>query len=67
LDQTPVKTLVDIKNEYNVTCGQAGEAQFKMKALEAELFELNKKLVALHQEYNTAAKAEEAKKEEKDV
>lgn len=68
MSEAPAKrSVVEIKADYNAFCGMAGEAQFKMKALEADLFELNKKLVALHQEYNEAVKAEEAKKEVKDV
>lgn len=71
MDQTPetkpLRSVAEIKAEYNTVCGFAGEAQFKMKALEADLFEFNKKLVALHQEHNEAVKLEEAKKEVKDV
>jgi len=61
---TPAREVKAIQEEYQKYCGLAGEAQFKIKALEADLFEFNKKLVALHQEYNDAAKAAAEKKEE---
>lgn len=56
----PERSLDEIKAEYSRVCGLAGEEQFKMKTAEAMLFNLNKQLAGLHQEY-TAAEARDGK------
>ncbi len=50
----PERTAQQIKDEYSSVCGLAGEVQFKMKASEAQLNQLNQRLVQLHNEYNAA-------------
>lgn len=60
--ETPERTAQQIKDEYSSTCGLAGEVQFKMKASEAQLNQLNQRLVQLHNEYNAAESKERAAK-----
>lgn len=56
--EASTRSKEEVQLEYNKFCAMAGEAQFKMKACEADLFELNKKLVALHQEFSAALEKE---------
>lgn len=64
VQETPKRTLEEVQADYQKTCGMAGEVQFKMKALEGDLLELNKKLVSLHREANEIAKAKDEVKNE---
>lgn len=56
--ETKTRTKDDVQKDYNKFCSLAGEAQFKMKACEADIFEFNKQLVLLQKEYNEFLKAE---------
>lgn len=65
--KSPIPIIRDIKaitDEYGNVCAKAGEAQFKMRSLEADLRAHNKRLVELNMEYKAAsdflAKKEEA-------
>ena len=51
------RTPDEIKAEYNNICGQAGEAQFKMKTIEGDLYNFNQRLVELHKEFKEASAA----------
>lgn len=59
-----IRDIKDISNEYGQVCGKAGEAQFKMKALEGELNTHNQRLVELHREHNEAVKKQEQRVKE---
>jgi predicted flap endonuclease-1-like 5' DNA nuclease len=50
------RSLEIVRQEYFRVCANAGEYQFKIKAMEHELDQTNQKLVALHAEYSAAEK-----------
>lgn len=50
-----VRSMEAVSKEYGETCAKSGEAAFKMKALEAEILQCNKRLVELTTEFKEAS------------
>lgn len=55
--KSPIRVIRDpkvISDDYASTCAKAGETQFKIKVLESEMFNLNKRLIEINAEHHEA-------------
>jgi chromosome segregation ATPase len=56
------RTIEEIQKEYDSICGEAGDKQYQIRALESRLMALNLRLSQLHQEFTNARATETPKK-----
>lgn len=56
--ETTTRTTQQIRTEYVNICSQAGEEQFRIRASESKLNQLNQRLAELHAEFSKAEAAE---------
>lgn len=61
------RPLAEIQKEYDFVCKQAGDVQYRVEVLKADLMNINNKMMELNHEANDAKKIEQLKEEKKEV
>lgn len=57
-EKAPVRSSVEIQTKYAELCGIAGDKQYRVQSMQAELDNINSRLYRLNGEYEEAVKRE---------